>query len=130
MDRHFGDISLLLADENGKSEMTRTDQYITLYGNYAAQGRMADLHFPKSCAYPLGWDDPLNTLGNVPVGDDTEGTIIVPAAQNDIFGRHPNDKRGISFGVIGVIDDPAEYPPQTEEERKTRGVPNWSTSRI
>ena len=130
-DRHFGDISNLHADENGNAVMTRTDQYVTLYGNFAAYGRMADLHFPKSCAYPMGWNDELNTLGNLdPAHDPNHVTTIVPAAQNDILGRHPNDKRGISFGVIGRLDDKAEYPPFTEEERIERKIPKWNEIKV
>jgi len=29
---------------------------------------MADMHFPKACAYPGGWESELNTLGNL-IGD-------------------------------------------------------------
>ena len=68
MNRHDGDVTLLKGDENGKAKITRVDKYITLYGNRSPYGRMADMHFPKGCAYPDGWESQLNDLGNL-IGD-------------------------------------------------------------
>lgn len=64
---------------------------------------MADLHFPKACAYPGGWESELNTLGNL-IGDSTyQQAFITEAGKESIQGDSPNDKRGIALCIIGKI---------------------------
>ena len=65
LNRHMGDITLVQGDENGKGEVIRYDQLITLYGNHAIYGRMCDLHFPKSCDYEGGFHSKSNPYPNL-----------------------------------------------------------------
>ena len=72
--RHMGDITLLLGDENGEAWFTRTDKLVTLYGPYSIFGRMADLHFSKSC---VDFDN--DKLGNIdPATPGAEKVNIKP----------------------------------------------------
>lgn len=99
----MGDITLLKGDEHGDAHMEAFNDQISLYGNKGVIGRMADLHFAKSCYYPgEGWESEWNEYEHN-VGKDVPNSNIFEAAQNDPLGIHPNDKRGISFCVIGRL---------------------------
>jgi len=54
-DRHIGDITKLKGDKYGRASVSRVDHKISLFGAHNVIGRMADLHFSKSCSYPKGW---------------------------------------------------------------------------
>ena len=65
---------------------------------------MADMHFPKACAYPGGWESDHNTLGNL-IGDSKlSEAFINEAGRNNLLGDFPNDKNAISLCVIGRMD--------------------------
>ena len=93
----MGDITLLLGDENGEATFSRTDKKLTLYGPQSVYGRMADMHFPKSCV-DFDWDPLGNIHPDIPLAIKVN---IKPAAMNDEDGSYFNDKRGISFCVVG-----------------------------
>ena len=95
--RHMGDITLLKGDKNGNAEFYRYDKMINLYGEYSIYGRMCDAHFPKSCTKKGYEKFPLLE----PQEEFKLVNIIKDEAKDDKDGGYPNDKRGISFGVIG-----------------------------
>ena len=69
--------------------------------------------------YPEGWDEDAEKYvfpANLPKDKYGEKHFIVPGARNDPQGRHPNDKPGVSFGVVGFIDHPSQLPPRKRGE--------------
>ena len=117
-DRHTGDITLLRADKDGNAEFKRYDEYISLFGNHSIIGRMGDLHFPKSCYYPGGWDGELNPYKDNVGPDKNNSNIEDASAKNDPQGRHSNDKRGISFCVVGQVSSEDELPDEKWDKIK------------
>ena len=99
--RHMGDITLLKGDKDGRAEFVRYDKLITLYGEYGIYGRMCDMHFPKSCTKE-GFEK-FDVLE--PQEEFKLVNIIEDKAKDDQDGSYPNDKRGISFGVIGHVTE-------------------------
>jgi hypothetical protein len=97
----MGDITLLKGDKDGHAEFIRYDKLISLYGEYSIYGRMCDLHFPKSCTKE-GFEK-FNVLE--PQEEFKLVNIIDDKAKDDQDGGYPNDKRGISFGVIGHVTE-------------------------
>ena len=95
--RHMGDITLLQGDKYGRAEHMRYDKLISLYGEYSFYGRMCDMHFPKSCT-----KDGFEKFDVVKPQEEYKlVNIIKDEAKDDKDGSYSNDKRGISFGVVG-----------------------------
>lgn len=85
---------------------------------------MCDMHIPKSCYYPGGWDEKTIKRDYGIDPPNAPEAILKMNKLEDPLGVHENDRRGISFGVIGFWADVEDLPPKEE------GVDPWPEIKV